>query len=248
METTEIATDRALLAGDRSALSKSHRRTMDALFAHPVAHNLDWQDVVSLLNRLGTLEHLPNNDMSLRMGDDHQNIHKPHGKDLTIDDIMVLRHFLTRVGWSLKHPRAAAEQADKPDFLITIEHHEAKIYHMDLASDDPADHVIRPYDPHHFLHHLTHKDETRQRGERAAEDPGYYENICQAVASAVPHGRIVVIGHGKGHSDAAHHLIEWMKLHHRETFQHVVCELSEDLSAVTQPQLLVIARDALKHT
>jgi hypothetical protein len=235
METADITTDRAL--------SKSHRRTMDALFAHPLTHNLDWNDVLSLLNRLGTVEHMPSNDISLRIGDDHQTLHAPHGKDLTTDDVMALRHVLTRVGWSHKHP---AEAATGPDFLITIEHHEARIYHMDLKPTDPADQIIRPHDPHHFLHHLTHKDETRQHGERAAEDPAFYENISQAVASAVPHGHIVVIGHGKGHSDAAHHLVEWMHLHHRETFQRVQCEITEDLSALTAPQLLAIARDALK--
>jgi hypothetical protein len=37
-----------------------------------------------------------------------------------------------------------------------------------------------------------------------------------------------------------------MHLHHRETFQRVQREITEDLSALTPPQLLAIARDAVK--
>jgi len=116
---------------------------------------------------------------------------------------------------------------------------------MDLRPTDPADQIIKPYDPHHFLRHLTHKDQTRQGGERAAEDPSFYERIAQVVASAVPDGRIVIVGHGKGHSDAGHYLQDWMHLHHKETFQHVVYAIAADLSALTPPQLLALGREAL---
>jgi hypothetical protein len=167
---------------------------------------------------------------------------RPHGKDLTLDEVMDLRHFLTRVGWSLKQP---LPPTDATDFLVTVEHHQAKIYHMDLRPTDPADHVIKPYDPHHFLHHLSHKSQTREHGQRAAEDPSFYEGISQAVAAAVPNGRIVVVGHGKGHSDAGHLFIAWLRLHHPETARHLVGEVVADLSAITPPQLLVLGRKAL---
>ena len=234
--------DTADIAGARAPLSKADRHTLDTLFAHPIAHNLEWKDTLALFTRLGTVEQLHNNETKLHIGAEHETLRRPHGKDLTVDEIMALRHFLTRAGWSRKHPPEAAGTAD---FLVAIEHHEARIYHMDLSAADPADHVIRPADPHHYLHHLTHKDQIRQRGERAAEDPDFYERIAQAVVSDVPGSRIVIIGHGKGHSDAAHHLLDWMRLHHTQTAQRVAAAIAADLSALTAPQLLALARKTL---
>jgi hypothetical protein len=242
METNEVAGNRNLAPGDRSALSKSSRQTLDLLFAHPLARNLEWTDIAALFEKLGTVEHTANNESSIRVGTVTQKMRRPHGKDLTAEEVMELRHFLTRVGWSIRQPLAPREAAD---MLLTIAHHEARLYHMDLRPTDPADQVIKPYDPHHFLHHLAHKSQTREHGQRAAEDPSFYDRISQALAAAAPHGRIVVVGHGKGHSDAAHHFIEWVHLHHPETAHRLVGEVVADLSAITPPQLLALGRAAL---
>jgi hypothetical protein len=85
----------------------------------------------------------------------------------------------------------------------------------------------------------------RQPGERAAEDPNFYERIAQAVVAAAPHGRIVVVGHGEGHSDAADHFIALVHLHHPETAHRLAGEIVADLSALTPPQLLALGREAL---
>jgi hypothetical protein len=55
-----------------------------------------------------------------------------------------------------------------------------------------------------------------------------------------------VIGHGTGKSNAAHHLTEYLRSHRHETYQRVVRELVADLSNVTNPQLLDLARQALR--
>jgi hypothetical protein len=242
VETAAIAGDRAQSAGERSALSKSDRQTLDSLFAHPIAHNLKWRDIVSLFTKLGTVEDLPNNETSLQIGAEHEVLHRPHTKDLTTEEIMALRHFLTRSGLFGRHSSGPVSAAE---FLVAIDHHEARIYRMDLHPADPAELTVKPYDPHGFLHHLTHKDQTRQRGERAAEDPGFYEGIGAALVQAVPHGHIVIVGHGKGHSDAAHHLQDWLRLHHAEIFQRVAATITADLSALTPPQLLKLGREML---
>jgi hypothetical protein len=237
--TTATTAEGTGLPGGREGLSKSSRRALDALYAHPVARNLEWTDVLALFRDVGSVEHKPNDETVLQIGAERQLLRKPHSKDLTVDEVMEIRHFLTWVGAS---PQTTVEAGD---FLVTVDHHEAHVYHLDLRATDPANHTIKPYDPHHFLHHLTHKDQTRERGERAAEDPTFYERIAQAVATAVPHGKIVVIGHGKGHSDAGHHLIAWIKLHHAELASHVLGEVTADLSSVTPAQLLDLAREAL---
>jgi len=54
-----------------------------------------------------------------------------------------------------------------------------------------------------------------------------------------------VVGHGTGKSNAAEHLLEYLRAHHRETYQRVVREIGVDLSAITMPQLLALAEQAL---
>jgi uncharacterized protein YqfB (UPF0267 family) len=101
---------------------------------------------------------------------------------------------------------------------------------------------IRPYDPHHFLHHLAHKGRAEENGQRAPEDTTFYQRIAEAVAAG---GKIIVVGHGHGKSNAAVRLTEYLRTHHRETYQRVVSELTADLSSITQPQLLALAEQAL---
>jgi len=63
----------------------------------------------------------------------------------------------------------------------------------------------------------------------------------------VPHGRIVVVGHGTGHSDASSHLVEWLHSHDSETWRRVAREVAADLPSLTAPQLLDLGREALSH-
>lgn len=245
MESVDIHATFKPEAGDRATLSKASRATLDALFRHPVTHNLEWPDVVALFAKLGTADHKSHNEIAFGIGTERHLVHKPHAKDLTASEVMAFRHILTRAGWSPATSGAAGAVAATPERLnrlVVVDHHEAHVYDLDLKSADAADHAIRPYDPHHVLHHLSHKDKSRERGQRAPEEPGFYQRIADTLVSA---SRIVLIGHGKGHSNAAHHLDEHLRKHCPETFQKVVCEVVADLSSLTRPQLLAMARRAL---
>jgi hypothetical protein len=131
------------------------------------------------------------------------------------------------------------------DLLIVIDHHEARLFAADLPAQGAGELDIRPYDPHHFLHHLTHKDQPREHGQRAHEDATFYERIAR---EAGPARRLIIIGHGTGHSDAAHHLAAYLAEHHAETAQKICAALTADLSRITDPELLAMARGALAQT
>jgi hypothetical protein len=155
--------------------------------------------------------------------------------------VLELRHILKASGLSLEHAGTARPPAPPAsDMLVVVDHHATRIF--DVAAIDEGAHVIEPHDPHHFLHHLTHKDQSRERGQRAPEEAAYYEMVASWLA---PARRIVVIGHGEGKSNAAHHLLEALKARHPETWQRVVREIVIDLSAATPPQILGLAREAL---
>ncbi len=245
MSSEKIDEERRAVDVEAAAVTGARRRTLEAIFRHPLAHNLEWIDVVALIDRLGSVQEQPNHEFVLELAGQRHLMRRPHKKDLTTDEVLQLRHFITRAGLSPERP---SETEPRPvpaaaDLMVVVDHHGAKIFQIDVASDAASEHVIRPYDPHHFLHHLTHKDEDRERGQRAPEEPAYYEKIGAAVALA---GRIVVVGHGTGKSNAADHLIAYLRAHHPQTYQRVVREVSADLSAITPPQLLDLARQALR--
>jgi hypothetical protein len=228
----------------REGLHGAHLRTLEAVFHHPVAHNLEWGNVVGLMEKIGTVHEKANNRFAFEVGGETHLMHKPHTKDLTSTEVVDLRHFLQRAGWSPGAPSQAPAHTDPapPSVMVVLDHHGAKLYHIDLTSGASTGAELRPYDPHHFLHHLAHKDQSREQGQRAPEDPDYYRRIAAAVAHA---GRIVIVGHGVGKSNAALHLSEFLRSHHPETYARVVRQIDTDLSATTTPQLQQLARQAL---
>jgi hypothetical protein len=243
----ESESGRAAPAEERGTLHGAHRRTLEALFRHPTAHNLEWMDVIALLEKIGSVQRKANENFAFELAGEHYLVHKPHTKDLTGTEVADLRHFLQRAGWSAAGSSRLTVRRDPSPatLMVVVDHHGAKIYHIQPGSGDPSPYAITPYDPHHFLHHLAHKDQLREEGQRASEDPSFYSRIGHVLAAA---GRILVVGHGKGKSNAAHHLLEYLRMHQRETYQRVLREIEVDLSAVTTAQLLEIAEQAFART
>jgi hypothetical protein len=224
------------------------QHTLDAVFAHPVARNLEWREVEALFTALGGVEPLGGGRFALHLGQEHQTLEKPRTKDMPLDDVLAVRHLLQRAGFAPGGAAAAASSttaatAEHPAFMVVLDHHGAKLHRLDAAPQDGPGLAFAPLDPHHFLHHLTHKDEDRELGQRAPEPAEYYERITLALADA---GQIVVIGHGAGHSNAAHHLVEYLHAHHHPSHGRVVAEIVADLSALTPAQLHSLARRAIQ--
>ena len=48
-----------------STISTHHQETYDALFQHPVAHDLRWRDVAGMLGALATVVKEPNGNVQI---------------------------------------------------------------------------------------------------------------------------------------------------------------------------------------
>lgn len=229
---------------DRGAITDSNQKTLDTIFSHPLAHNLEWRDVVTLIEKIGEVDRKANHEVTFVVGGARHRFHKPHTKDLAGPEVIEVRKFLQQAGWSPAEPPqpVAAASPPAPSLMAVVDHHEARLYSIAASSSGAPAFEIRPYDPHHFLHHLTHKDQSSEAGQRAPEDGSFYERIAQALSAA---DRIVVVGHGTGKSNAAHHLAEYLRSHHPGTHRRIASELVADLSSVSIPQLLELAQQAL---
>jgi len=220
------------------------RRVLEAIFRHPAPGNLAWSEALHLIERLGTAQREPNGRVLLAIGAHRHVFHQPHAKELTHEELAQLRKFLESAGVTpaavdVAQQEPALEPA-APDMVVTVEHHEARLFAIEGTS--PHVRRLRPYDPHHFRHHLTHRQERELRGQREGEEPSYYAQIAAALE---PARRIVLLGHGTGHSNAAAHLEELLRMKHPDIARRVVATKAVDLSAMTEAQLLASAAQML---
>ena len=224
-----------------TGLSGNHRWTLMRVFQHPLSHNLSWREVTRLFESIGTAEHQHNGDLVFRIGNEHLSIKSPQGKDLDATEVMDLRHLLLRAGWSPEgvHPTIQTTLGDL-DLMIVIDHAGARLYQ--LGSEDGFAQSAAPHEAHHLLHHFKRKDQDQDRNETYPSDTAFFDAIA---AAATGHGRIVVIGHGNGHSNEADHLISYLSDHRPAVHARIVRELVADLAKLTAPQLAELARQAL---
>jgi hypothetical protein len=221
------------------------RRTLEAIFRHPVPRNLARSDAVHLIERLGTARAEPNGRLLFAIGEHRHAFHQSHDKELTAEEVAQLRKFLEGAGVTPATVDVVEEdhsaESTTRDMMVAIDHHSARLFTIEGSSETTR--TLRPYDPHHFLHHLTHRQDRELRGQREPEQPGYYAQIAAALA---PARRIVLLGHGTGHSNAAAHLAELLRAKHPEIYGRIVATKEVDLSAVTEPQLLALALETLE--
>jgi hypothetical protein len=225
-----------------AAVTGVHRRTLDAVFAHPLAHNLSWREVINLFSAIGGAEEKHNGEFVFRAGDESLVMKKPHNKDVTGPEVMDLRHLLTRTGWS---PTASAAPngdtaASAPSLIVVIDHAGAKVYLVERAGEDG--HGGSASEPKHLRHHLERKMRDEDREETYPNDELFFEQVANALS---PGGEIVVIGHGKGQSNEADHLTAYLKTHHAQTYARIVRQVVADLPHLTTLQLIALGRRAL---
>src|SRR5262249_125004 len=197
------------------------RRTLEAIFRHPISSNIAWSDALHLTERLGTSRQEHNGRLLLEVGGQRHVFHQPHAKALTPEEGAQLRRFLESAGGTPAPVEGIEEEhvAASPtlDMVVAIDHHQTRLF--TIAGSAETARTLRPYDPYHFLHHLSHRQDRELRGQREPEEPSYYVGIAAALA---PARRIVLLGHGTGHSNAVAHLEEGLRAEHPEIHRRIV--------------------------
>ena len=80
-------------------LSNHHRNTLAKIFEHPVSHNIEWNDVVSLLEAVGTVSERHDGKLEVRLGGEVEFIEPPAGKDIDTQTVVDLRRMLRAAGF-----------------------------------------------------------------------------------------------------------------------------------------------------
>ncbi len=80
-------------------LSGHHRDTLLQIFQHPTSHNIEWHDVTSLLNEVGSVEERHGNMFLFKVGEESGVFERREGKDIDVQQVVDLRRLLTSAGY-----------------------------------------------------------------------------------------------------------------------------------------------------
>jgi hypothetical protein len=79
-------------------LDSEHRDTVEKIFSHPSSGNIEWRQVKSLLQAVGTVTEQRNGKLKVTLGDETEVLQPPRGKDIDQQMIVDLRRMLRHVG------------------------------------------------------------------------------------------------------------------------------------------------------
>jgi hypothetical protein len=99
---------------DQPHLNSHHRDTVEALFRHPTSHNIEWHDVLSLLEAIATVEERHDGRFHLVLGEADVVITRPRHKDIDTQQVVDLRHLLTSAGYGPAAAEPPVAEGDEP--------------------------------------------------------------------------------------------------------------------------------------
>lgn len=91
-------------------ISSHHRSTIEKIFSHPASGNIEWRQVLSLLEYLGTNFEERNGKFTVTLGPETEVLEAPRGKDIDEQMIVDLRRMLRQAGFA---PDGAGPTADE---------------------------------------------------------------------------------------------------------------------------------------
>ena len=94
-----------------SHLSSHHRDTLERIFSEPPNRNIEWREVVSLLEAIATVTHEHNGKLKVSLGPETEVFPAPHGKDVGVQIVVDLRRMLKQAGFASDRSSAIADQS-----------------------------------------------------------------------------------------------------------------------------------------
>ncbi|HWF56116.1 MAG TPA: hypothetical protein VG223_15875 [Solirubrobacteraceae bacterium] len=92
-------------------LSSHHRDTVERIFSHPPNRNIEWREVLSLLETIGSVTQEHNGKLKVTVGPETEVLPAAHGKDVDIQILVDLRRMLKQAGFAPDGSQPIADQA-----------------------------------------------------------------------------------------------------------------------------------------
>lgn len=225
-------------------LNGHHRKTLASIFRHPLSHNVEWHDVLSLLDHIGTTTEKHGGGLEVEIGSDRCTLNRSRGKDVEGDELRRLRTFLTQVGISPAGPQDAAAARAEPagqQCIVLIDHHQARLFRLDGEPGAPVEPLIlKPEDADGSLRKTANRQGNDDHdGGHAPEESGYYERVSTHLEEA---RQIVLFSDGKGRSNAGEHLVGYLKRYHPGLARRIVATERVDIAHLSDREIVAEGR------
>jgi len=79
-------------------LDAHHRATVEKIFNHPVSHNIQWHDVLSLLQSVATVTEETHGRFTVTLGSETETFDAPRHHDIDEQQVVDLRRMLRGAG------------------------------------------------------------------------------------------------------------------------------------------------------
>jgi hypothetical protein len=80
-------------------LTSHHRTTLTQIFQHPVSHNIEWRDVLSLLEAVASVTEGHDGKYLVVLGSETETFEVPRNKDIDSQQVVDLRRMLANGGY-----------------------------------------------------------------------------------------------------------------------------------------------------
>jgi hypothetical protein len=80
-------------------LNSHHRDTVEKIFSHASSGNIEWHDVLSLLEGVGTTSVEHNGKLKVTLGSETEILQPPSGKDIDEQMLVDVRRMLKHAGF-----------------------------------------------------------------------------------------------------------------------------------------------------
>ena len=87
---------------DGIKLDAHHRKTVEKIFSHPTSHNIQWHDVLSLLEAVATVDEGHDGRYKVTLGTETETFDTPRGHDIDTQMVVDLRRMLKGAGFEPK--------------------------------------------------------------------------------------------------------------------------------------------------
>ncbi len=78
----------------------SHQRDVVAhIFGHPLSHNIEWHDVLSLLKAVAAVQETHHGKYVVTIADETETFEPPRHKDIDAEQVAALRRLLRKAGY-----------------------------------------------------------------------------------------------------------------------------------------------------